>query len=59
MSREAREARMRRAQEHVPRKDRDSPRKAALAAQGKGPVAIWDDQVARASTEPDSVHDKP
>ena len=38
---------------------RDAVRKVILKPQAGGPVAIWDGQLKRTSTEHDSVHDEP
>jgi hypothetical protein len=38
---------------------RDAIRKVVLKPQATGPIAIWDGQPKRSSTEHDSVHDEP
>jgi hypothetical protein len=38
---------------------RDAIRKVVLKPQAKGPVAIWDGEPKRSSSEHDSVHDEP
>jgi len=38
---------------------RDAIRKVVLKPQAEGPVAIWDGEPKRSSSEHDSVHDEP
>jgi hypothetical protein len=38
---------------------REAIRKVVLQPEGSGPVAIWDGEPRRSSTEHDSVHDEP